>query len=153
MQGRRRDGLRSPARPAPRQATGRESLTDPDFLRLCITATEHHWHDTARRDLRGGEAGDALGRWNNASAAALNLAEAHTVGQAADAFAAALARVTDPGTRAVLDDLHVLFLLNQVHSRSGLLLAERVLSREHVRSLPRTHHALTARLALPSCPR
>ncbi|WP_308013569.1 acyl-CoA dehydrogenase [Streptomyces beigongshangae] len=136
-----------PLAPAPRQATGRESLTDPDFLRLCVTAAEHHWHDTARRDLRGGEAGDALRRWNNASAAALDLVEAHTVGKAADAFAAALARVTGPGTRTALHDLHVLFLLDQVRSRSGLLLAEGVLSREHVRSLPRTRHTLTARLA------
>ncbi|MGZ3113753.1 acyl-CoA dehydrogenase family protein [Streptomyces sp. H62] len=132
---------------APRQATGQESLTDPTFLRRNITIAEHYWHTSARHDLRCGEAGDALGRWNNASAAALNLAEAHTIGQAADAFATAIARASDPRTRAALDDLHVLFLLNQVNSRSGLLLAEGALTRDQVRALPRTQHTLTARLA------
>jgi acyl-CoA oxidase len=132
---------------APRQATGQESLTDPTFLRRNITVAEHYWHTSARHDLRCGEAGDSLGRWNNASAAALNLAEAHTIGQAADAFATAIAHASDPRTRAALDDLHVLFLLNQVNSRSGLLLAEGALTRDQVRALPRTQHALTARLA------
>ncbi|MFH9187180.1 hypothetical protein [Streptomyces sp. NPDC017673] len=56
------------------------------------------------------------------------------MGQAADAFATAIAHTTDPHARAVLGDLHVLVLLSQVHSRSGLLLAEGALSRDHVSS-------------------
>ncbi|MFH9090565.1 acyl-CoA dehydrogenase [Streptomyces sp. NPDC017673] len=131
----------------PPQASGRESMTDPGFLRRNITAAERSWHIRARRDLRRGGTGDALGRWNNASAAALDLAEAHTVGRAAGAFAAAIARASDPRTRAALTGLYTLFLLNQVNSRSGLLLAEGALSRNQVRSLPGTRHALTTRLA------
>ncbi|MFC4035985.1 acyl-CoA dehydrogenase [Streptomyces polygonati] len=140
--------------PAPPAATGRESPAGPAFLRRAVAAAEHHWHTSARRDLRRSEEGDgddgdgdALGRWNNASDAALKLVEAYAVGQAADAFAAACARVTDPSTRAVLDDLHALFLLREVDSRSGLLLAENALTAEQVRSFPRTLHTLTARLA------
>ncbi|MEU4800408.1 acyl-CoA dehydrogenase [Streptomyces sp. NPDC023327] len=133
--------------PRPPKATGHESLEDPDFLRRGLTTAERHWHTSARHDLRRGEPGDALARWNNASAAALSLADAYTVGQAADAFAAALTRTTDPHARAALNDLYVLFLLNQVQTHSGLLLAEGALSAEQVRALPRTRHALTARLA------
>lgn len=133
--------------PEPLEATGQESPADPDFLRRAIAAAEHHWHTTARHDLRDGEAGDALGRWNNASAAALGLVEAYTVGQAADAFASACTLITDPYTRAVVGDLHALFLLGQVSSRSGLLLAEKVLTAEQVRSLPQALQSVTARLA------
>ncbi|MEV5921970.1 acyl-CoA dehydrogenase [Streptomyces pseudogriseolus] len=133
--------------PEPPPATGRESLTDPAFLRRGITAAERHWHAGARSDLRSGESDDALGRWNNASAAALNLAEAYIIGQAADAFATAITRTTAAGTRAALTDLYVLFLLDQVDSRSGLLLAEGALTRDHVRALPRTRHLLITRLA------
>lgn len=133
--------------PEPSELGGHERLTDPGFLRRAIAAAEFHWHTTARRDLRRGEADDALGRWNNASAAALGLVETYAVGQAADAFAAACTRVTDPGTRTALDRLYTLFLLGQVNSRSGLLLAEQALTAEQVRSLPRTLHALTAQLA------
>ncbi|MFI6083043.1 acyl-CoA dehydrogenase [Streptomyces sp. NPDC051217] len=133
--------------PEPLEATGQDCPTDPVFLRRAIAAAEHHWHMTARRDLRGGEAGDALGRWNNASAAALDLVETYAVGQAADAFASACDRATDPRTRTVLDDLHTLFLLRQVDSRSGLLLAEKALTAHQVRALPQTLRSLTARLA------
>jgi acyl-CoA oxidase len=133
--------------PKPRPATGQESLTDPTFLRRNITVAEHYWHTSARHDLRCCEAGDALGRLNNASAAALNLTEAHIIGQAADVFATVIARASDPRTRAALHDLHVLFLLNQVNSRSGLLLAEGILSGDQVRALTHAQHALTARLA------
>lgn len=133
--------------PAPVQATGQEPLTDPDFLRRALAAAERHWHLAARRDLRGGAGGDALGRWNHASAAALALVETYAVGQAADAFATACAGVTDPGTRATLDDLRALFLLDRLTSLSGLLLVENALTTDQVRSLPGTLRALTSRLA------
>ncbi|MEU6548908.1 hypothetical protein ABZ915_01270 [Streptomyces sp. NPDC046915] len=64
-------------------AAGQKSLTDRTFLRRALAAAERHWHLTARRDVRGGT-GDALGRWNHASAAALALVETYTVGQATD---------------------------------------------------------------------
>ena len=133
--------------PEPAPATGDESLTDPGLLRRALTAAERYWHLAARRDLRRGDGGDALGRWNNASDAALDLVEVYTVGQAADALLAACARVSDPITRAVLEDLSALFLLRQVSARSGLLLAERALTVDQVRALPEALHTLTTRLA------
>lgn len=133
--------------PQPPKPTGRESLSDPAFLRRALTAAERHWHTTARHDLRHGQADDALGRWNNASAAALDLVDTYAVGQASDAFTATRTRITDPSTRTILTDLHALFLLGQIHSRSGLLLAEHALTAEQVRTIPQTLHTLTARLA------
>ncbi|MGW7071776.1 acyl-CoA dehydrogenase family protein [Streptomyces sp. NPDC054855] len=135
------------AAPQPKTpARGEELLTNPTFLRHALAAAERHWHLTARRDVRGGT-GDALGRWNHASAAALALVETYTVGQAADAFAAACAQVTAPGTRTALDDLRTLFLLDRLAPLSGLLLAEGVFTADHVRSLPDTLRNLTGRLA------
>ncbi|GAQ74915.1 acyl-CoA dehydrogenase [Streptomyces turgidiscabies] len=133
--------------PEPLRPTGDEPLTDPALLRRALTAAERYWHTAARRDLRRGGSGDALGRWNNASDAALDLVEVYTVGQAADALLAACARVSDPITRAVLEDLAALFLLRQVSERSGLLLAEQALTVDQVRALPETLHTLTTRLA------
>ncbi|MCX5211972.1 acyl-CoA oxidase [Kitasatospora sp. NBC_00240] len=133
--------------PAPEVATGAEDLTDLAFLRRALAAAEHHWHSAARRDLRGGGSGDGLGRWNNASDAALALVEAYAVGQAADAFVAACARVADPATRAVLADLGALFLLGQVDSRSGLLLVGKALTAGQVGALAGTRRRLVARLA------
>ncbi|MEU5323882.1 acyl-CoA dehydrogenase [Streptomyces sp. NPDC021056] len=127
-------------------ATGQERLTDPVFLRRALAVAERHWHLAARRDVRAGGR-DPLGRWNHASAAALALVEPYTVGQAADAFAAACAEVTDPATRAVLDDLRTLFLLDRLAPLGGLLLTEGTLTAEQVRALPDTLRDLTARLA------
>lgn len=136
-----------PMLPEPARATGRESLTDPAFLRRALLAAERHWHLAARRDLRGGAGADALGRWNHASAAALALVETYAVGRAADAFATACDDVTDPGTRATLDDLRTLFLLDRLPALSGLLLVENALTTDQVRSLPDAVRALTSRLA------
>ncbi|NEA66450.1 acyl-CoA oxidase [Streptomyces sp. SID12488] len=132
----------------PVRPTGDEPLTDPGLLRRALTTAERYWHLAARRDLRrDNDGGDALGRWNNASDAALNLVEAYTVGQAADALLAACARMSDPITHAVLEDLSALFLLRQVSARSGLLLAEQALTADQVRALPEALHTLTTRLA------
>jgi acyl-CoA oxidase len=131
----------------PVRPTGDEPLTDPGLLRRALTAAERYWHLAARRDLRAGHGGDALGRWNNASGAALDLVEVYAVGMAADALLAACARVSDPFTRAVLEDLSSLFLLRQVSARSGLLLAEQALTADQVRALPQAVHTLTTRLA------
>ncbi|MFJ4832786.1 acyl-CoA dehydrogenase [Streptomyces sp. NPDC088747] len=133
--------------PDPGEATGQESLTDPAFLRRAVTAAERQSHRAARRDLRRGDGGDALGRWNNASAAALELVETYAIGQAADAFLSARAAVPDPSARAVLDDLCALFLLGHVKRLSGPLLIERALTADQLRSIPETAHELTTRLA------
>nr|WP_202523542.1 acyl-CoA dehydrogenase [Kitasatospora sp. SID7827] len=141
----------------PPLATGRESTTDPAFLRRALTAAELHWHLAARQDLRatgdgdgsgsGSGAGDGLGRWNHASDAALALVEAHTVGLAADAFAAARAGTADPAARDALAALEALFLLGEVEARGGLLLARGALTAAQVTALPRARRELTARLA------
>lgn len=131
----------------PLRPTGDEPLTDLGLLRRALTVAERYWHLAARRDLRRADGGDALGRWNNASDAALDLVEAYAVGKAADALLAACAGVADPITRAVLEDLSALFLLRQVSARSGLLLAEQALTADQVRALPETLHTLTTRLA------
>lgn len=136
-----------PLAPTPAQATGEESLTDTAFLRRALEAAEHHHHLTARHDLRNSPERDALGRWNNASTAALSLVDAHAVVQAADAFLTARAHTTDQATRQLLDGLCTLFLLEQVGRSSGTLLAEGVLTAEHVRALPGALQDLTTRLA------
>ncbi|MFC8358614.1 acyl-CoA dehydrogenase [Streptomyces griseorubiginosus] len=133
--------------PQPPQATGRESLTDLGFLRRAVSAAERHWHLTARSDLRSGRSDDGLGRWNHASDAALALVEAFTVGQAADAFIAACARVTDPSTLAALESLCALFLLGELDARAGLLLSQKVLTSAQVSALPETRRELIAGLA------
>lgn len=69
------------------------------------------------------------------------------MGQAADAFATACAGVTDPGTRATLDDLRALFLLDRLPALSGLLLVENALTTDQVRALPDAVRALTSGLA------
>ncbi|MFH9187179.1 hypothetical protein [Streptomyces sp. NPDC017673] len=45
----------------PPQASGRESMIDPGFLRRNLTAAEHYWQTSTRRDLQRGEAGDHSG--------------------------------------------------------------------------------------------
>ena len=136
-----------PLAPTPAPATGQESLTDPAFLRQALRAAEYHQHLAARHDLRNSPERDALGRWNNASTAALSLVDAYAVGQAADAFIGARAHSTDPATRPILDDLCTLFLLTHVSQASGSLLAEGILTPEQMRALPGTLQQLTARLA------
>ena len=127
-------------------ATGGESLTEPEFLRRLVAASERHSHATARGQLRSGKRGDTLGRWNNASTAALDMVESHAVGLASDAFAAARETLDRTRTRAVLDDLHALFLLDRVTPRSGQLLADGALTREQVGRLPSAQQTLVERL-------
>ncbi|MFI0740374.1 acyl-CoA dehydrogenase [Streptomyces sp. NPDC021100] len=135
-------------------ATGGEDLTDPRFLRGLLTADQRQWHASARSLLRSapgtdghGHATDALGRWNHASDAALNMVRSAALGLAADAFLAAGARAASPGARAVLDELCALFLLEEVTPRSGRLLADGKMTAEQVRALPTAVRTLTARLA------
>ncbi|MFD3522201.1 acyl-CoA dehydrogenase [Streptomyces sp. NPDC058653] len=127
-------------------ATGTEDLTDPVFLRALVAAAERHWHSSARGLLRGSPQRDTLGRWNNASAAALELVETSAVGSAADAFIAACRAVDHPPTRTVLGELCALFLLAQLQPRSGQLLADEALTPAQVRELPETVRVLTGRL-------
>ncbi|MGW6454942.1 acyl-CoA dehydrogenase family protein [Streptomyces sp. NPDC055078] len=137
----------TPAQPPTTRPTGAGALTDLGFLRGLLAATESNWHHRARANLRSGPSGDALGRWNNASGAALELVAAHAALQAADAFTGAIDRVAHPATRTVLRDLCGLFLLESITPRTGELLADDRLSAEQVRAIPDTIERLTARLA------
>ncbi|MER5767120.1 acyl-CoA dehydrogenase family protein [Streptomyces sp. NPDC001985] len=139
----------------PTEPTGRRTvnpqapsaLRDPSFLRDQLAVMESRWHHRARLNLRSGPSGDSLGRWNNASSAALELVAAHATLQAADAFIAAIDTVTHPGTRALLKDLCALFLLDSLTPRAGELLADGHLSAAQVRAIPDLTERLTARLA------
>ncbi|MEU8779930.1 acyl-CoA dehydrogenase [Streptomyces sp. NPDC048606] len=131
----------------PPPADGGERLTDPAFLRPLLTAVEHEAQRRARRDLRAGDPEDALGRWNNAAPAALELvaARAHTL--ASDAFTAAVERTADPAARRVLDDLRALFQLQALRPATGPLLAAGRLTAAQVLAFPDELRALGDRLA------
>ncbi|GGV52189.1 acyl-CoA dehydrogenase [Streptomyces spectabilis] len=135
--------------PAPQvpPATGNEDNTDPRFLVRLLSAAERRSHLLARTRLRGAPAGDTLGRWNNACAPALDMVDAHVVKTAANAFLAACARVDHAPTRDVLTDLCALFLLERLHPRSGMLLAQGAMTAAQVEALPDAVHTLVTRLS------
>ncbi|MER6910759.1 acyl-CoA dehydrogenase [Streptomyces sp. NPDC000594] len=140
----------TPAEPTPRRTPapgGTAALEDPGFLRDLLAVAEGRWHHRARLNLRSGPSGDALGRWNNASTAALELVGTHATLLAADAFIAALETVAHPGTRAALRRLCALFLLDTIAPRTGELLADGHLTAVQVRAVPDTVERLTAELA------
>ncbi|WP_371482673.1 acyl-CoA dehydrogenase [Kitasatospora sp. NBC_00315] len=133
-----------PAGPAPSVGPDPDDLVR---LRGLLAAAERIWHARARQGLRAGPAGDPIGRWNNAVAAALEVVGAHACLQAADAFAEAVATIPDPATRGLLSALCRLFLLREISGSSGDLLADGHLSAEQVRALPAEIEEVTARLA------
>ncbi|GLF93633.1 acyl-CoA dehydrogenase family protein [Streptomyces yaizuensis] len=140
----------TPAEPTVRRTPvpqGTSALGDPVFLRDLLAVAEGRWHHRARLNLRSGPSGDSLGRWNNASSAALELVDTHATLLAADAFIAATEGVRHPATRAVLRDLCVLFLLDAIAPRTGELLADGHLTAVQVRAFPDTVDRLTAQLA------
>jgi acyl-CoA oxidase len=122
-------------------------LTEHSFLRGLLAQVEAIWQARARTALREGPSGDALGRWNVTSEAALKMVSAHARLQAADAFAAAADRATDPKARLLLHSLCRLFLLRTLREHTGDLLAEGHLTPDQVRALPKTLDTLVADLA------
>ncbi|MFF0065477.1 acyl-CoA dehydrogenase [Streptomyces sp. NPDC005279] len=123
------------------------SLTDLPFLRSLLADIEGIWQTRARAALRVGPVGDPLGRWNAASAAALEMVSAHARLQAADAFIDAADRAQDPAARSLLENLCRLFLLRQLTEHTGDLLAEDHLAVHHIRGLHETTDAIIAELA------
>ncbi|MDX3851936.1 acyl-CoA dehydrogenase [Streptomyces sp. AK02-01A] len=123
------------------------SLTDLGFLRDLLAEVESDAQRRARSALRQGPAGDPLGRWNEASETALEMVSAHVCREAADAFIAAAARAADPTARSLLEDLCRLFLLRQLDSHTGRLLAEGHLTADHVRAFPDVRNDIIAGLA------
>ncbi|WP_283779186.1 acyl-CoA dehydrogenase [Streptomyces durmitorensis] len=134
-------------RPAADGELSERSLTDLSFLRELLAKVVAGWQSRARNALRQGPKGDPLARWNEASAPALEMVSAYACLQATDAFTAAAARAQDPEARRTLEELCRLFLLQQLSTHSGLLLADNHMTAEHVRSLWSTVNDLVARLA------
>ncbi|MFD9393245.1 acyl-CoA dehydrogenase [Streptomyces sp. NPDC060000] len=123
------------------------TLSDLSFLRELYAQTAAIWQDRARRAMRRGRRGDPLARWNSASTSGLEMVAAHARLQAADAFLAAIGTTADPGTRALLEDLCRLFLLQELHHHTGDLLSEQRLTPDHVRALPAAVDTLLDTLA------
>ncbi|MFI8324078.1 acyl-CoA dehydrogenase [Streptomyces sp. NPDC085529] len=135
--------------PAPHAPVRPETrpLTDLTLLRDLCTHTETIWQDRARTAMRSGRPGDPLGRWNTASTAALELVAAHARAQAADAFLTTIATTHNPTTRHLLENLCRLFLLQELKSATGDLLAHHHLTPDHIHNLPHTIDTLTHTLA------
>jgi acyl-CoA oxidase len=124
-----------------------QELADLAFLRGLLAEAESIWQARARTALREGPAGDPVGRWNEASTAALEVVSAHARLQAADAFLATAAQATQPTARFLLHSLCRLFLLKQIGEHTGDLLAEGLMTADHVRGLPKTIETVIADLA------
>lgn len=125
-----------PSRSATASPTGPQELTNPRFLRSLLAQAEAIWQARARDSLRRGPAKDPVARWNRASSAALEMVSLHTALRAADAWLEAAQQVTRPAARRLLDELCLLFLLEQIRSHTGDLLTESHMSADHVRELP-----------------
>lgn len=144
--------------PRPIRATGADPLADPEappgpgvlrdpyVLRDLLAADEARLRRHAAARIRSGPAGDPLARWNHASPAAQDALAAYALVQAADAFLDAVGTVGDPRARALLADLCRLFLLQQVHPRSGDLAAAGLLSVPQAGGIATEAEALRARL-------
>ncbi|MFD6531713.1 acyl-CoA dehydrogenase [Streptomyces sp. NPDC060184] len=122
-------------------------LRDPAFLRGLLTALEALRFARARSWMGAAPPGDALGRWNAGSGAALRGVEAHAVRQAAEAFAEAGAALPGGPARERLAQVERLFLLRQVGRGSGELLADGRVTAEQVRALPELYEEAVAAVA------
>ncbi|MGW2257120.1 acyl-CoA dehydrogenase family protein [Streptomyces sp. NPDC004749] len=125
-----------PVRLQPDPPAGEQLLTNVTYLRDLLVEVERDAQRRASKALRRGPMGDPLGRWNEASPAALEMVSAHAGRKAADAFIAAAARAVDPTARMLLEHLCRLFLLRQLEPHTGVLLADGHLTPDHVRGVP-----------------
>nr|WP_086741841.1 acyl-CoA dehydrogenase [Streptomyces glaucescens] len=133
-----------PGRPV--RPEGRD-LTDLGFLRDLLASVERIWQTRARQDLRGGPAGDPVGRWNATSEAALEMVSAHARVQAADALLGAVGKARTAHGRFLLENVARLFLLDQLRAHTGDLLASGLMTPEQVTSLHPVEGGVVADLA------
>jgi acyl-CoA oxidase len=133
--------------PEPSQPPAGRELTDLGFLRDLLAGTERVWQARARKALRGGPAGDPIGRWNATSGAALEMVSAHARLQAADALLAAAGRARSARARFLLENVARLFLLEQVGRHTGDLLAAGLMTPDQVLDLYGTTDQVVADLA------
>ncbi|CAL9420343.1 hypothetical protein SUDANB105_01830 [Streptomyces sp. enrichment culture] len=134
-------GPERPVRPAERE------LTDVGFLRDLLASAERIWQSRAREALRGGPAGDPIGRWNATSGAALEMVSAHARLQAADALLAAAGRARNARARFLLENVSRLFLLEQLRQYTGDLLAAALMTPQQVVALHIAADGVVADLA------
>ncbi|HLL35356.1 MAG TPA: acyl-CoA dehydrogenase [Streptomyces sp.] len=137
-------GPSGPGQPVP--PAGRD-LADLGFLRDLLASAERIWQTRAREALRGGPAGDPIGRWNVTSGAALEMVSAHARLQAADALLAAVGKARNARARFLLENVSRLFLLEQLSRHTGDLLAAGLMTPEQVVSLHDTADGVVADLA------
>lgn len=123
-------GYSPPAAPAAR--TG--PLTDRGFLLDLLVRHELYCLRHAR--ARVGRTGTGpLDRWNQVVNPALDLVDAYATRRAAQAFLAAVDRVTDDAARSLLEQVFQLFALERLAPHAGLLLADGHLTADMVRDL------------------
>ncbi|MCX5401458.1 acyl-CoA dehydrogenase [Streptomyces sp. NBC_00102] len=122
-------------------------LRDPAFLRRLLAAVEALHFARARARMGAAPPGDALGRWNAASGAALRGVGEHAARQAAEAFGQAVAALPEGPARERLAEIERLYLLRQVGRSAGELLAYGRLTAGQVRDLPGLYEEAVAAVA------
>lgn len=123
------------ATPVPPSA-GPGKLADPYFLRTLLFRAQAIWQARARTALRRERSDGSVARWNKASSAALEMVSVHAALRAADAFIEAMEQAGNPQARRLLEQLCTLFLLDQISTHTGDLLAEAHINADHIRELP-----------------
>lgn len=118
-------------------------LGDPAVRQQLLHVAEHRLLVRARTRLRQAPPGDSLRRWNAAAPDALAAVTAHAEQRAGAALLAMAESAADPQARSALLDLHQLFTLRCLGSRSGTL----QLTASQVCELPDLIEESIARLA------
>ncbi|MEV5884824.1 acyl-CoA dehydrogenase, partial [Streptomyces sp. NPDC052020] len=126
-------------------------LTDLTFLRNLLAHTQTIWHTRAHTALRQGPTRNPTQRWNQAAPAALTMTTTHTQLRATDAFLDTIDHTSHPPTKALLQHLARLYLLNTLAPHTGDLLAHNHLHPHHIHTLHtttnQTHATLTPHMS------
>ncbi|MFI1621846.1 acyl-CoA dehydrogenase [Streptomyces lydicus] len=105
-------------------------------LRHLLTVAESIAADEARHRLASSAALGRLARWNHSCLPALEAAEAHTAGMAADAMITAVEECADPQAQSLLEALSRLYMLQELGRRAAALQAHGHVTAAAVRQLP-----------------
>ncbi|MFF8902495.1 acyl-CoA dehydrogenase [Streptomyces lydicus] len=105
-------------------------------LRQLLAIAEDVAADRARARLACSPGADRLDRWNASCLPALEAADAHTSGMAADAFIAAIDKCAEPQPKRLLADLCRLYLLQELTQYTGPLQASGHLDATSARQWP-----------------
>ncbi|MFI0816062.1 acyl-CoA dehydrogenase [Streptomyces sp. NPDC021098] len=121
-------------------------LTDRAFLFDLLVRHELSCLQHARGRI-GLPSTGPLDRWNQAVNPALDLVDAYATRRAAQAFLAAVDRIADDATRALLERVFQLFVLQSLIPHAGPLLADGHLTADSVRDLAPAVDRVAAELA------